>query len=794
MKDVYNHLAFSVKVQDIIGFIEEKYGVQLRNTDIHNHRRNWKKDVTGGLTDEELLSALLKDILEEDPHATCEVITDEDSGEAQIIFLQTSKMRRLLDMYPTVLFVDSTYKTNDRSMPLFSVMVVDGDRRGQVAAHALILNEQMETLKTVLHTFRIRNNIDSEVNNLRTVIIDKDFSEIGAIKEVFPNVNIIICKFHVKQAIDRHVKSFGKNIKDITMTAIEKMCISSTEEQYNRYVLELEESCPAVMPYFRKQWHSCREHWAGYAILKYDTLGHITNNIIESNHNRIKLHVGKHTSVPALLKQLVVLSVQEETKRKNLKAKLLLSKKLFHVKDVAIQQELEAIYACATPQVAKQLAKELRRSQDTIFHHLEDHEVTDAHGAKYHVDINSCSCIPHQVKRILCRHIFFYRSDTNSPLFQTSDVNRINQLTDYFKVDENEYTEGDYIDSQGANHGAVITEQTVPVRKDLNQKEKIRKAEKLMNQISDQMSNKSMFDFDRYFQAFKKMLKYIKLNEPICVFTTEEMIMNHPSTSSPPHSSTSSPPHSSTSSPPHSSTSSPLHPSTSSRQQESTSSDQQPSTFSHQQPSTSSDQQPSTSSHQQPSTSSHQQPSTSSRQQPSTSSRQQPSTSSRQQPSTSRNQQPSTSSHQQPSAPGPTQLEFADPLNTAFSIPQPKFVLPCKIKSSVGGSKSSQKGRKPQGRPLGSSQKVIQAKKKKIASEEDFIIKQRMFLETILFEKELVRNVLQYDFYIEENMLIDIDFYRGGLDIDAFYSCIDFFTPQCFRMVQEKMKNRTSIV
>ena len=103
------------------------------------------------------------------------------------------------------------------------------------------------------------------------------------------------------------------------------------------------------------------------------------------------------------------------------------------------------------------------------------------------------------------------------------------------------------------------------------------------------------------------------------------------------------------------------------------------------------------------------------------------------------------------------------------------------------------KGRKPKGRPLGSSQKVIEAKKKRITREEDSIIRQRIFLETILFEKELVRYILQHDIYIEEEMLIDIDGYRGGLDNDAFYSCVGFFTPQCFTMLKQKMKNRTSI-
>ena len=91
---------------------------------------------------------------------------------AEVIFLQTAEMRNVINKYRYVLFVDSTYKTNDRYLPLFSIMGVDGIRKGRVAANALVVNEQMETLECVLETFKFENS--TEFLNVKTVVIDKD--------------------------------------------------------------------------------------------------------------------------------------------------------------------------------------------------------------------------------------------------------------------------------------------------------------------------------------------------------------------------------------------------------------------------------------------------------------------------------------------------------------------------------------------------------------------------------------------------------------------------------------------
>lgn len=92
---------------------------------------------------------------------------------------------------------------------------------------------------------------------------------------------------------------------------------------------------------------------------------------------------------------------------------------------------------------------------------------------------------------------------------------------------------------------------------------------------------------------------------------------------------------------------------------------------------------------------------------------------------------------------------------------------------------------------MGSTQNSIAAKKKKITDKEDYMTRQRLFLETILLEKELVRNVLQKDFCITRDMIIDVDYYTGDLNIDDLNLCDVFFHPECFALVKRKLQNRS---
>ena len=114
-------------------------------------------------------------------------------------------------------------------------------------------------------------------------------------------------------------------------------------------------------------WHSFRQYWAGNHLSQYDTYGHITNNLIESNHARIKKYVDKHTSVQELLQQLVKLSSEEQSKRKLVQSKLRLKKAVVNDRYTNLKPVFEEISSFVTPIVANLLKAELKKSKNEIF-------------------------------------------------------------------------------------------------------------------------------------------------------------------------------------------------------------------------------------------------------------------------------------------------------------------------------------------------------------------------------------------------------------------------------------------
>ena len=48
-----------------------------------------------------------------------------------------------------------------------------------------------------------------------------------------------------------------------------------------------------------------------------------------------------------------------------------------------------------------------------------------------------------------------------------------------------------------------------------------------MNQIGDVIASKPMQDFDQYTMVFNKLFKCVKDDTNICIFTSEEVIMNN---------------------------------------------------------------------------------------------------------------------------------------------------------------------------------------------------------------------------------------------------------------------------
>lgn len=97
---------------------------------------------------------------------------------------------------------DATYKLVDIRIPLYVLLIEDGNGQSEIAAHGLLVNEQRETLEWFFNKFKECNPACSMT---RVFITDKDMKERTVIKSLFPQCRLVICLFYTAQTA--HIQS-----------------------------------------------------------------------------------------------------------------------------------------------------------------------------------------------------------------------------------------------------------------------------------------------------------------------------------------------------------------------------------------------------------------------------------------------------------------------------------------------------------------------------------------------------------------------------------------------------------
>ncbi|KAK3913121.1 Protein FAR1-RELATED SEQUENCE 5 [Frankliniella fusca] len=204
----------------VVLYNSHKHTGVLTARDISNLKQKLQKEARGNKTEDQLLIDALNDLIEADPDATIVVGKDEaaetessddpevetiDPAKLKYIFIMTTKMKNLVSKYGKVILMDHTYKINKNRLPLCVIMVTNGNGCGRPVGFAFVVNEQEDTVTSVLKDFR--NAIGETVaNEVTTVIVDKDPSEIAAISNIFPNALIQLCSFHVTKIFKEKTK------------------------------------------------------------------------------------------------------------------------------------------------------------------------------------------------------------------------------------------------------------------------------------------------------------------------------------------------------------------------------------------------------------------------------------------------------------------------------------------------------------------------------------------------------------------------------------------------------------
>uniref|UniRef100_A0A2R5LBF0 Putative transcription initiation factor tfiid subunit 3 n=1 Tax=Ornithodoros turicata TaxID=34597 RepID=A0A2R5LBF0_9ACAR len=318
-------------------------------------------------------------------------------------------MQQVFASFPEVLLLDATYRTNKLRMPLFVFLVEDGSGRSHVVAYAFVASEQQHVVTHLLQIFVRENGGTAETN---VVIVDKDFTEIAAIREAFPSEPAVqLCQFHVMKAFRTAAGQLSKSAqeRDRLVSSFSEMLNAPTPEMFGAAQGEFlryanEDACT----YFNKNWAPIPEMWARHLCDQVFTAGNNTTNRVESHNGKLKNVLsssGKlHEALRALMK--VSSSMLQEARHQA----TLLQTCNFYSHNTSGEVE-KICFKELTPYACSLIVKEMKKARERLpgVQQVapEVYSVMSSCSDTCHkVSLNeqTCSCTMFSKMGLLCRH------------------------------------------------------------------------------------------------------------------------------------------------------------------------------------------------------------------------------------------------------------------------------------------------------------------------------------------------------------------------------------------------------
>ncbi|KAH8035995.1 hypothetical protein HPB51_016206 [Rhipicephalus microplus] len=202
------------------------------------------------------------------------------------------------------------------------MVVQDKSGLSHVVAYAFVASEQQHVVTSLLEIFVQEN---SAATNTKVVVIDKDFTEVNAVKAAFPGSPAVqLCEFHVKKAFETAAAQLGKSPDERKrlLGSFSEMLHAPTFRNMMTQKLNLK-GMPVQKPPAISQKTGATSQRCGYGtiVIKSSQKATIyTNNRVESHNAKIKNALSSSSKLHEALRGLLKLctSLSQETHHKTI--------------------------------------------------------------------------------------------------------------------------------------------------------------------------------------------------------------------------------------------------------------------------------------------------------------------------------------------------------------------------------------------------------------------------------------------------------------------------------------------
>ncbi|XP_078515592.1 uncharacterized protein LOC144780925 [Lissotriton helveticus] len=212
-----------------------------------------------------LKTSIIKNVIYYQPVSTL-------GNQALRIVVHTENQKKQFEKYGNgTVFMASTYsgKAPD-GFAIYALIVSDSFGNGVPVCTFITSEDTEDSISACLHELKM-----ASPNTLPSAfMIDKEDKDIGAIQKIYPTSGILVCWFHVLQAINQWLckkesgisgpDSYEERKKVLDFVAALKNC--ATEEAFSKVVSESSQVIRSniVRHYLEENWLKCASMWANF--------------------------------------------------------------------------------------------------------------------------------------------------------------------------------------------------------------------------------------------------------------------------------------------------------------------------------------------------------------------------------------------------------------------------------------------------------------------------------------------------------------------------------------------------
>ena len=445
-------------------------------------------------------------------------VSKDESDTLSSVYFQTQGWKNTYAQYPELVLIDATYKLNNLQMPLYIMMVVDGNGESEVIALWLVVHEDKVTISHLMDAF-IKHN---DTSNTRCIMADKDFTERDVFAQKIPGAELMICLFHTLRTFRREItlEKVGINAaqKVAVLEIINKLVYARDEEEYSKFYQKLKDTkLNQVIQYFNDNWNGIREQWVEG--LKREACHYLnsTNNRIESINQKIKSVVTKHSSLLTFFRDLMKcfdsLSLERDHRAVTVFEKCAVN--VFPAKNCLSQYQ-----QFLTPYAYSFVVKRFGSSDRVkIAVNNGDHSSIDVYsnGKKLFTTDCGCNCGFYTAMELPCKHIFALRAQAKLDIFEAK-LCAVRWTRDYYRSSHRVFS----TTNDCSANVEVCAVDRLPVVRVLSQHEKYRKVFDLSQRLASIASDISTREFSYAVDCLEKIVRSWEQGKHVKVEVVEE--------------------------------------------------------------------------------------------------------------------------------------------------------------------------------------------------------------------------------------------------------------------------------